>query len=96
MTVRVSNALSTEEHPKDLALRIIPSKGDLLSLGPPTITIQGMSLSQALEDTRDESTEPSQRRVPSPGERVGWIRGKDRMGVASLLTSGPRSRAGVP
>lgn len=34
--------------------KIIPAKGDLLSLGPPTIYIQGMSLSQALDEQREE------------------------------------------
>ncbi len=95
MTVRVPNALSTQKRPKDTALRIIPAKGDLLSLGPPTITVEGMSLSQALEEIRDESTEPFQRRVPSPGEGEGWNRGKDRKGADSLLTSDPRSRTGA-
>ena len=35
-------------------LRVIPAKGDLLILGPPTLSVAGMSLSQALEEQREE------------------------------------------
>jgi hypothetical protein len=34
--------------------KVIPAKGDLLSLGPPTISLQGLSLSQSLKEQREE------------------------------------------
>ncbi len=46
---RTTEALARPGRP-----RLIPAQGDLSSLGPPTLKVEGVSLSQLLEEQREE------------------------------------------